>query len=49
MMLTQIMPSISGDMEKPFAHKLVPKIQSWDIDGLAAIMVRACFDNGEIV
>lgn len=27
------------DMEKPFAHTLVPKIQSWGVDGLAAIMV----------
>ena len=23
----------------PFAHKLIPKIQSWGIDGLSAIMV----------
>lgn len=28
------------DMNKPFAHELVPKIQSWKIDGLAAIMVH---------
>jgi hypothetical protein len=28
------------DMTKPFAHKLVPKIQSWGIDGIGAIMVR---------
>lgn len=28
------------DMEKPFAHTLVPKIQSWGIDGLAAFMVH---------
>jgi hypothetical protein len=27
------------DMNKPFAHHLVPKIQSWGIDGLAAVMV----------
>ena len=27
------------DMERPFAHKLVPKIQSWQLDGVAAIMV----------
>jgi tRNA-dihydrouridine synthase 3 len=27
------------DMNKPFAHKLVPKIQSWGVDGIAAIMV----------
>lgn len=27
------------DMHKPFAHQLVPKIQSWGIDGLAAVMV----------
>jgi tRNA-dihydrouridine synthase 3 len=25
---------------KPFAHELVPKIQSWGIEGVAAIMVR---------
>lgn len=28
------------DMHKPFAHQLVPKIQSWGVDGVAAIMVR---------
>lgn len=28
------------NMHKPFAHELVPKIQTWKIDGLAAIMVR---------
>mmetsp|Transcript_34312 Transcript_34312/g.82648 ORF Transcript_34312/g.82648 Transcript_34312/m.82648 type:complete len:650 (-) Transcript_34312:212-2161(-) len=28
------------DMGKPFAHTLVPKIQSWGVDGLAAIMVH---------
>jgi len=28
------------DMHKPFAHQLVPKIKSWNIDGLAAIMVH---------
>ena len=28
------------DEEKPFAHSLVPKIQSWQIDGLNALMVR---------
>ena len=28
------------DEEKPFAHLLVPKIQSWQIDGLNALMVR---------
>jgi tRNA-dihydrouridine synthase 3 len=27
------------DMNKPFAHRLVPKIQSWGQDGIAAIMV----------
>lgn len=27
------------DMNDPFAHKLVGKIQSWGIDGIAAIMV----------
>ena len=27
------------DMNKPFAHQLVPKIQSWRIPGLSAIMV----------
>lgn len=27
--------------EKPFAHLLVPKIQSWKIEGLNALMVRA--------
>jgi tRNA-dihydrouridine synthase 3 len=27
------------DMNKPIAHKLLPKIQSWEIDGLAAVMV----------
>ena len=26
----------------PIAHKLVHKIQSWEVDGLAALMVRAC-------
>ena len=26
--------------EKPFAHLLVPKIQSWRVDGLNALMVR---------
>lgn len=29
------------DMTKPFAHQLVPKIQSWNIDGVAAIMVSS--------
>lgn len=29
------------DMEKPIAHKLVPKIQSWGIDGIAAVMVSS--------
>jgi tRNA-dihydrouridine synthase 3 len=29
------------DMNKPFAHQLVPKIQSWGIDGVAAIMVSS--------
>ncbi|KAG7351078.1 tRNA-dihydrouridine synthase B [Nitzschia inconspicua] len=28
------------DMNKPFAHQLVPKIQSWGIDGLAAVMIH---------
>ena len=28
------------DMAKPFAHQLVPKIQSWEMDSIAAIMVR---------
>eukprot|EP00559_Dactyliosolen_fragilissimus_P009039 CAMPEP_0184865496 /NCGR_PEP_ID=MMETSP0580-20130426/18328_1 /TAXON_ID=1118495 /ORGANISM="Dactyliosolen fragilissimus" /LENGTH=709 /DNA_ID=CAMNT_0027364727 /DNA_START=64 /DNA_END=2193 /DNA_ORIENTATION=- len=28
------------DENKPFAHKLVPKIQSWGIDGIAAIMLH---------
>lgn len=28
------------DMHKPFAHELVPKIQSWKIGGLAAVMVH---------
>lgn len=28
------------DENKPFAHKLVPKIQSWGIDGISAIMVH---------
>jgi tRNA-dihydrouridine synthase 3 len=28
------------DMEKPFAHKLVAKIQSWNIDGIGSVMVR---------
>lgn len=28
------------NMHKPFAHELVPKIQTWKIDGLAAIMVH---------
>mmetsp|Transcript_27296 Transcript_27296/g.30664 ORF Transcript_27296/g.30664 Transcript_27296/m.30664 type:complete len:671 (-) Transcript_27296:95-2107(-) len=28
------------NMHKPFAHELVPKIQSWNIDGLAAIMIH---------
>jgi tRNA-dihydrouridine synthase 3 len=27
------------DKNKPFAHQLVPKIQSWGIDGIAAFMV----------
>jgi tRNA-dihydrouridine synthase 3 len=27
------------NIHKPFAHELVPKIQSWNIDGLSAIMV----------
>ena len=29
------------NIHKPFAHELVPKIQSWNIDGLSAIMVSA--------
>ena len=29
------------EMKSPFAHKLVPKIQKWNIDGVAAIMVSA--------
>mmetsp|Transcript_3203 Transcript_3203/g.4694 ORF Transcript_3203/g.4694 Transcript_3203/m.4694 type:complete len:255 (-) Transcript_3203:327-1091(-) len=28
------------DDSKPFAHLLVPKIQSWNIDGLAAVMIH---------
>lgn len=28
------------NINRPFAHELVPKIQSWNIDGLAAIMVH---------
>jgi tRNA-dihydrouridine synthase 3 len=28
------------DEGRPFAHSLVPKIQSWGLDGIAAIMVR---------
>jgi tRNA-dihydrouridine synthase 3 len=28
------------DEKNPIAHKLVPKIQSWGIDGLAAIMIH---------
>jgi len=28
------------NIHKPFAHELVPKIQSWNIDGLAAIMIH---------
>eukprot|EP00934_Nitzschia_sp_Nitz4_P004385 Nitzschia sp. Nitz4//scaffold3_size479765//350476//352351//NITZ4_000146-RA/size479765-processed-gene-1.480-mRNA-1//1//CDS//3329550896//4375//frame0 len=28
------------DIHKPFAHQLVPKIQSWNIDGLAAMMLH---------
>jgi len=28
------------NIHKPFAHELVPKIQSWNIDGLSAIMVH---------
>ena len=28
------------DMAKPFAHQLVPKIQSWGFDGIAAVMVH---------
>lgn len=28
------------DMTKPFAHELVPKIQSWGLDGIAAVMVH---------
>lgn len=28
------------DMSKPFAHELVPKIQSWGIEGIGAIMVH---------
>jgi tRNA-dihydrouridine synthase 3 len=27
------------DMNDPFAHKLVGKIQSWQMDGIGAIMV----------
>jgi tRNA-dihydrouridine synthase 3 len=33
------------DMAKPFAHQLVPKIQSWGIDGIGAFMVR--FDRSD--
>lgn len=29
------------DMAKPFAHQLVPKIQSWNVPGLATIMVSS--------
>ena len=32
---------MAGDMDRPFAHKLVTKIQSWEVDGLAAVMVRS--------
>ena len=28
------------DEKQPIAHKLVPKIQSWQVDGLAAIMIH---------
>jgi len=28
------------DMAHPFAHQLVPKIQSWGIDGIAAVMIH---------
>ena len=28
------------DEKKPFAHKLVPKIQEWGIDGVAAVMMH---------
>jgi tRNA-dihydrouridine synthase 3 len=28
------------DLTKPFAHELVPKIQSWGIDGIAAVMIH---------
>lgn len=28
------------DISRPFAHKLVPKIQRWGIDGIGAIMVH---------
>jgi len=31
------------DTKKPFAHELVSKIQSWGIDGVAAVMVRCIF------
>ena len=27
-------------MNKPFAHNLVPKIQSWDVNGINAIMIH---------
>jgi len=37
------------NMHKPFAHELVPKIQSWNIDGLAAIMVSARYRDRRIV
>jgi tRNA-dihydrouridine synthase 3 len=31
------------DMNKPFAHQLVPRIQSWQIPGIGAIMVSCSF------
>lgn len=37
--------------EKPIAHRLVPKIQSWGIDGIGAVMVRPplrCFSRPSI-
>ena len=33
--------------EKPFAHQLVNKIQSWGIDGVAAVMVSRPLSTGE--
>ncbi len=34
------------DINHPFAHQLVPKIQSWGIDGIGAIMVSVSFVRG---